>query len=107
MHTRLFRDAAAHPFPADAPSPAALGATAGGQGLWGMRLMLRVWQLLGRKAFTLLLWPVTAIYWLTARSARQASRQWLRRVKEVMAQRQILPPPAEQLFTSCVLVMPC
>ena len=63
-----------------------------------MRLMLRVWQLLGRKAFTLLLWPVTAIYWLTARSARQASRQWLRRVKEVMAQRQILPPPAEQLF---------
>lgn len=63
------------------------------KGLWGMRLMLRVWQLLGRKAFTLLLWPVTAVYWLTARSARQASRQWLRRVKEVMAQRQIPPPP--------------
>ncbi len=31
------------------------------KGLWGMRLMLRVWQLLGRKAFTALLWPVTAV----------------------------------------------
>lgn len=68
------------------------------KGLWGMRLMLRVWQLLGRKAFTLLLWPVTAVYWLTARSARQASRQWLRRVKEVMAQRQIPPPPRLNSF---------
>lgn len=58
-----------------------------------MRLMLRVWQLLGRKAFTALLWPVTAVYWLTARSARQASQQWLARVKTVMAQRQ-MPQPA-------------
>lgn len=56
-----------------------------------MRLMLRVWQLLGRKAFTALLWPVTAVYWLTARSARQASQQWLARVKTVMAQRQMPP----------------
>ncbi len=47
------------------------------KGLWGMRLMLRVCQLLGRKAFTALLWPVTAVYWLTARAARQASQQWL------------------------------
>lgn len=61
------------------------------KGLWGMRLMLRVWQLLGRKAFTALLWPVTAVYWLTARSARQASQQWLARVKTVMAQRQMPP----------------
>lgn len=58
-----------------------------------MRLMLRVWQLLGRKAFTALLWPVTAVYWLTARAARQASQQWLARVKTVMAQRQ-MPQPA-------------
>lgn len=63
------------------------------KGLWGMRLMLRVWQLLGRKAFTALLWPVTAVYWLTARAARQASQQWLARVKTVMVQRQ-MPQPA-------------
>ena len=62
------------------------------KGLWGMRLMLRVWQLLGRKAFTILLWPVTAVYWLTARAARQASQQWLTRVKTVMAQRQMPQP---------------
>lgn len=68
------------------------------KGLWGMRLMLRVWQLLGRRAFTLLLWPVTAVYWLTARSARQASQQWLRRVKQVMAQRQLPQPPRLHSF---------
>lgn len=63
------------------------------KGLWGMRLMLRVWQLLGRRAFTLLLWPVIAVYWLTARPARQASQQWLARVRETLAQRQ-QPKPA-------------
>ncbi|WP_148401176.1 glycosyltransferase family 2 protein, partial [Enterobacter mori] len=68
------------------------------KGLWGMRLMLRVWQLLGRNAFTVLLWPVTAVYWLTARSARQASRQWLTRVKQVMAQRQMPQPPRLHSF---------
>lgn len=36
------------------------------KGLWGMRLMLRVWQLFGRRAFTVLLWPVIGVYWLTA-----------------------------------------
>jgi len=63
------------------------------KGLYGMRLMLRVWQLLGRRAFTLLLWPVIAVYWLTARPARQASQQWIARVSETLAQRQ-QPKPA-------------
>ena len=62
------------------------------KGLWGMRLMLRVWQLLGRTAFTALLWPVIAVYWLTARPARQASQQWIRRVKQQLAARH-LPKP--------------
>ena len=68
------------------------------KGLWGMRLMLRVWQLLGRRAFTLLLWPVIAVYWLTARSARQASQQWLSRVKQTLAQRQRPVPPRLNSF---------
>jgi predicted LPLAT superfamily acyltransferase len=62
------------------------------KGLWGMRLMLCVWQLLGRRAFTTLLWPVIGGYWLTARPARQASQQWIARVKQQLAQRQMPEP---------------
>ena len=62
------------------------------KGLWGMRLMLRVWQLLGRRAFTVLLWPVIGVYWLIARPARQASRQWIARVKQVLMQRDMPVP---------------
>ena len=68
------------------------------KGLWGMRLMLRVWQLLGRRAFGLLLWPVIGVYWLTARPARQASQQWIERVKRVLAQRQLPAPPRLNSF---------
>lgn len=68
------------------------------KGLWGMRLMLRVWQLLGRRAFGLLLWPVIGVYWLTARPARQASQQWIERVKQVLAQRQLPAPPRLNSF---------
>ncbi|HDK6715710.1 TPA: glycosyltransferase [Klebsiella quasipneumoniae] len=63
------------------------------KGLWGMRLMLLVWRLLGRKAFSLLLYPVVGVYWLTASTARRASRNWLARVREQLAVRQ-LPVPA-------------
>ena len=63
------------------------------KGLHGMRLMLRIWQLLGRKAFTALLWPVIGVYWLTARPARHASQQWIARVSETLEQRQ-QPRPA-------------
>ncbi|HDT3686986.1 glycosyltransferase [Klebsiella aerogenes] len=63
------------------------------KGLWGMRLMLLVWRLLGRKAFSLLLYPVVGVYWLTAATARRASQQWITRVREQLAARQmpILP----------------
>ncbi|MEP8683099.1 glycosyltransferase [Enterobacter ludwigii] len=63
------------------------------KGLWGMRLMLRVWQLFGRRAFTVLLWPVIGVYWLTAGPARQASQQWTARVKQVLTQRNMPVPP--------------
>ena len=52
------------------------------KGLWGMRLMLRVWQRLGRDAFSLLLKPVVAVYWLIAATERRASQQWLARVHQ-------------------------
>ncbi|WP_368544165.1 glycosyltransferase family 2 protein [Enterobacter soli] len=68
------------------------------KGLWGMRLMLRVWQLLGRKAFSALLWPVIGVYWLTARPARQASQRWIARVKQQLAQKQMPEPPRLNSF---------
>lgn len=63
------------------------------KGLWGMRLMLLVWRLLGRKAFSLLLYPVVGVYWLTAATARRASQQWITRVREQFAARQMPIPP--------------
>jgi len=57
------------------------------KGLWGMRFMLLVWRLLGRRAFSLLLYPVIAVYWLTARDARRASKNWLARVRTTLVAR--------------------
>ncbi|EOI3444157.1 glycosyltransferase [Cronobacter turicensis] len=58
------------------------------KGLLGMRIMIAVWRLLGRRAFDALLRPVVAVYWLSAGEARQASRQWLSRVQQTLAMRQ-------------------
>jgi len=55
------------------------------KGLSGMRIMLTVWQLFGRRAFSLLLRPVVGVYWLTAHTARRASRDWMQRVRVMMA----------------------
>ncbi|RWR01605.1 acyltransferase [[Pantoea] beijingensis] len=63
------------------------------KGLWGMRIMLRIWRCLGRGAFSLLLWPVIAGYWLTASSARRASQQWIAQVRRELSAR-ALPEPA-------------
>lgn len=63
------------------------------KGLWGMRLMLWVWRLLGRQAFSLLLWPVVGVYWLTATRARNASQNWIARVRDQLIARQMPVPP--------------
>lgn len=64
------------------------------KGLWGMRFMLLVWRVLGRRAFSLLLYPVVAVYWLSAGNARRASQLWLARVRTSLALRG-LPSPAK------------
>lgn len=64
------------------------------KGLWGMRLMLLVWRLLGRKAFSLLLYPVVGTYWLTATRARNASQNWITRVRSQLITRQMPVPPS-------------
>ncbi|MEZ7795909.1 glycosyltransferase [Citrobacter pasteurii] len=62
------------------------------KGLWGMRLMLLVWRLLGHKAFSLLLYPVVGVYWLTASTARKASQSWIRRVRAQLIERRMPVP---------------
>lgn len=57
------------------------------KGLLGMRIMLAVWRLFGRRIFSALLYPVVAGYWLTAHTARRASQQWLDRVRATLAER--------------------
>ncbi|QZN95901.1 glycosyltransferase family 2 protein [Symbiopectobacterium purcellii] len=64
------------------------------KGLLGMRLMLAVYQRLGRPFFTLLLWPVIAFYWLTGGVQRRASQRWLRHCQDYAFQHGIaLPKP--------------
>lgn len=52
------------------------------KGLAGMRLMLNIYQRLGRRAFNALLYPVVAWMWLTGGTQRKASQQWLAQVRQ-------------------------
>ena len=49
--------------------------------LAGMRFMLMVYELLGRTVFSLVLYPVMAYFLLRRRTAREASFDYLRRVR--------------------------
>ena len=50
----------------------------------GLRIMYAVYATLGRWAFALLLYPVAAYFYLTARRARRASQEYLARVRSRM-----------------------
>ncbi|SQC92111.1 N-glycosyltransferase [Cedecea neteri] len=63
------------------------------KGLWGMRLMIWIWKTFGRGTFSLLLWPVTAVFWLTASAPRRASQQWIAATRKVLEARN-MPQPA-------------
>lgn len=62
------------------------------KGLWGMRLMVLVWRFLGRKVFSLMLYPVVGVYWLTVSAARKASQSWISRVRAQLTARQMPVP---------------
>jgi len=49
--------------------------------IFGMRLLYRVHRTLGRLPFQLALYPVVFAYWLSARSAREASRTYIARLR--------------------------
>ncbi|WP_034946395.1 glycosyltransferase family 2 protein [Erwinia oleae] len=62
------------------------------RGLAGMKFMLWIYRLAGRRVFTLFLWPVTGFYWLSGGEQRQASRQWLKTIQQHAAAQQIALP---------------
>ncbi|MFA3762163.1 glycosyltransferase [Yersinia sp. 2544 StPb PI] len=62
-------------------------------GLWGMRLMLRSYKILGRTTFNLLLYPVIGYFWLTGHRQRQASNHYLQHLT-AFAKQQNHPLPA-------------
>lgn len=52
--------------------------------LWGMRLLLGVYSLFGRRVLQLFLYPVVSYYWLANRTARRASRDYCARVSALL-----------------------
>lgn len=62
--------------------------------LLGMQIMLASYRLLGRRGFSLLLYPVIGYFWLTGRAQREASRAYLARL-ETFAGAQGVALPAE------------
>ncbi|QSR42316.1 glycosyltransferase family 2 protein [Aeromonas dhakensis] len=62
--------------------------------LLGMQIMLASYHLLGRRGFSLLLYPVIGYFWLTGRAQREASRAYLARL-ETFANAQGVVLPAE------------
>ncbi|EKB29784.1 glycosyltransferase family 2 protein [Aeromonas dhakensis] len=62
--------------------------------LLGMQIMLASYRLLGRRGFSLLLYPVIGYFWLTGRAQREASRAYLARL-EAFANAQGVALPIE------------
>lgn len=56
------------------------------KGLWGMRFMLKAYRLFGRTGFKILLYPVIIAYWLTGKSQRKASQQYIKQLKDYTMQ---------------------
>ncbi|MGV8926860.1 MAG: glycosyltransferase family 2 protein [Ewingella sp.] len=62
------------------------------KGLSGMRFMLGIYRLLGRRTFEVMLRPVVGYFWLTGTTQRLASQQYLSRVKATAEQRSLTLP---------------
>lgn len=62
-------------------------------GLYGMKFMLLIYRISGRRAFSLLLYPVIAVFYVTAKEARVRSREFLEAVKAERARRGMAAEP--------------
>ncbi|WOX51639.1 glycosyltransferase [Aeromonas sp. CD] len=61
--------------------------------LLGMQIMLTSYRLLGRRGFSLLLYPVIGYFWLTGRAQRQASQAYLTRLESFADGSGVALPP--------------
>lgn len=48
--------------------------------IWGIRVLMWIYRVFGRWVFRLFLWPVVSYYFLTGSAARNASRDYLKRL---------------------------
>ncbi len=71
-------------------------------GVWGLRFMFASYRLLGRGVFTALLYPVVAYFYLTGRSARHASHDYLTAVRTRLAREGRSLPPGVNVFQHVV-----
>jgi len=93
MHTRLFFGMLPRiPFLLRQRSQQHWSATRERKGLWGIRLMMKIYGALGYRAFRLLLYPVIGYFWLTGHTQRAASADYLQRVQRIATQRNVLLP---------------
>jgi len=67
-------------------------------GVWGMRFMLAASRHGGRRLFSLLLYPVIGYFWLTGRAQRQASVQYLQRIRQTAERQNRRLPPSLNSF---------
>ena len=67
-------------------------------GVWGLRFLFAAYRLLGRGVFTALLYPVVAYFYVTGRSARHASRDYLTAVRSRLAREGRVIPPGMNVF---------
>jgi predicted LPLAT superfamily acyltransferase len=61
--------------------------------LIGMKLLLQVYRIFGRRGFSICLFPIMCYYYLIRKEARQASRQYLHKIKP------LLPPEQRASLT--------
>ena len=52
------------------------------KGLLGIKFILMLYRLLGRKVAQLIMFPVISYFWLTGKKQRQASKDYLKRIKQ-------------------------
>ncbi len=57
--------------------------------IWGMRLLLKIYLLFGRRVLQVFLYPVVSYYWLVNRKGRQASIQYLQRIAGLPAEKPV------------------
>jgi predicted LPLAT superfamily acyltransferase len=56
--------------------------------LSGMQILLLVYRIFGRRGFSICLFPIMCYYYLVRKEARQASRQYLRKIRPLLSPEQ-------------------